>query len=333
MSTSLRKLPPRPTIAIVGVGAVGGYYGGKLIKAGYDVHLLLRSDFDAVRAAGLRIRSDIEPGFDLPPATLKVHRDPRDMPPPDLAIVALKATGNSAYQSLIEPLLQPSTVLLTLQNGLGNEDQLARLFGAERVVGGMAFVCIHRTAPGIIHHIDHGFLKVGDYVPATGESQAAQGAPRPPSPRVQQIAELFRSSGVRCDVLDDLRRGRWEKLVWNIPFNGLGAALDVATDRLLATDEGRSLVRELMSEVLAIAAADGATLPAEVIDRQIQNTASMGAYQSSMQIDRRAGRALEVEAILGEPLRRASELGVPTPRLAWLYSLVKLVDSGTPAKT
>ncbi|QOV87736.1 2-dehydropantoate 2-reductase [Humisphaera borealis] len=313
------QLPAQPVIAIVGVGAVGGYYGAKLIRAGHDVHLLLRSDYQAVRAGGIRVQSEIEQGFSIPPDQLKIYRDPGDLPKPDLVLIALKATGNGAYESLIGPMLKDDTILLTIQNGLGNEDQLADLFGEERVVGGMAFVCIHRTAPGVIHHIDHGFVKVGDYIrPGRPSAQ--------PVPRVEQIADLFRSSGVRCDVLDDLRRGRWEKLVWNIPFNGLGAVLDLATDRLLSTDAGMTLVRQLMQEAIAIAAAEGVSLPADTIERQVTHTATMGAYLSSMQVDRRAGRALEIEAILGEPLRRAQLLNIATPALATIYQMARLID-------
>lgn len=321
MSRTSSELTSHPTIAIVGVGAVGGYYGAKLIQAGHDVHLLLRGDYDGVRAGGIVVRSDVESGFSLPPERLRVYRDPREMPRPDLVLIALKATGNSAFDALVRPLLTDATVVMTLQNGLGNEDQLADLFGDDRVVGGMAFVCIHRLSAGVIHHIDHGFIKIGEY--------ARPGAPPVGvSRRVEQIAGIFRSSGVRCDVLDDLRRGRWEKLVWNVPFNGLGAVLDLATDRLLNAEPGMDLVRALMREVVAIAAADGVALPPEVIERQITHTQTMGAYQSSMQVDRRAGRALEVEAILGEPLRRARSLNVATPCLEVLYRMALLIDSG-----
>lgn len=309
----------RPVIAVVGVGAVGGYYGAKLIRAGHDVHLLLRADYDAVRLNGLRVRSDPDGDFHLPPARLNVHRDPAACPKADLVLVCLKATGNAAYDPLVRPLLTDDTTILTLQNGLGNEDRLAELFGEERVAGGMAFVCIHRLAPGVIHHIDHGFLKIGEYVPVGRPPEGA-------TPRMGRAAELFRSAGVACDVLDDLRRGRWEKLVWNIPFNGLGAALDLATDRVIGSEAGMALVAGLMREVIAVAAAEGVPLAADLVDRQVAHTATMGAYRSSMQVDRRRGRALEVDAILGEPLRRAQRLGVPTPFLEAVYHMVRLVD-------
>lgn len=314
------SLSHRPVIAVVGSGAVGCFYGGRLAQAGHEVHFLLRSDYDAIRQNGLHIRS-FEGDFTLSPDVLHIYRDPHDMPKADLVLVTLKATGNAAFESLIRPLMGTDTTLLTLQNGLGNEDELARLFGPDPVTGGMAFVCINRTAPGMIHHIDHGFLKIGEFaargVPARGKTQ-----------RMERIADLFRSAKIECHVLENLRRGRWEKLIWNIPFNGLGAVLDLATDRLIGFEAGIALITRLMQEVKAIAAADGIDLPGDIIAQQIRHTRTMGAYQSSMQIDRQQGREMEIEAILGEPLRLAAEAGVATPTLHALYDMGRLIGSG-----
>src|SRR5204862_5558758 len=137
-------------------------------------------------------------------------------------------------------------------------------------LGGMAFVCINRVAPGVIQHTDHGVIRLGDF-----------GRPSR-SERALQIAAMFNASRVKCDVLDDLRFGRWQKLVWNIPFNGLGAALDLTTDRLVGTEDGLRLVRELMLEVVAAARGDGVHLPEALVQQQIGNTTSMGPYKSSM---------------------------------------------------
>jgi 2-dehydropantoate 2-reductase len=166
----------------------------------------------------------------------------------------------------------------------------------------------------VLHHIAEGSIRLGEF----------RGKPRP---RTHQIAEWLRSSGIPCEVLEDLRWGRWAKLVWNIPFNGLGAVLDLPTDRLLATEEGLHLVRALMAEVIAAAEALGLRMPADMIDRQIAHTRDMGSYRTSMQIDRSNGRPLEVEAILGEPLRQAQRAGVSTPRLLTLYELASLVGT------
>ena len=307
-------LPERPVIAVVGAGAVGGYYGARLAQHGHDVHFLLRSDYDAVRQNGWTVESR-DGDFRLPASSVHVYDDPRKMPRADLVVVTLKSTANDQFERLITPLLHDQTAILTLQNGLGNEDRLADLFGAKRVLGGMAFVCINRAGPGVVRHTDHGIIRLGEFV---GPGKSA---------RSERVAGMFAGSEVPCVVLDDLRWGRWQKLTWNIPFNGLGAALDLTTDQLIGTAEGRRLVAELIREVIAAAKTDGVALPDELAETQIENTTTMGPYRSSMQVDRQEGRLMEVEAILGEPLRRAEAKGVKTPILAALYRAARVVDA------
>lgn len=303
------ELPVHPRIAIVGAGALGCYYGARLAQHGQDVHFLLRSDYDAVREKGLSIRSHAG-DFRLEPQQLHIYREPADMPPADLIIVTLKSTANSQSERLIRPLLHERTAILTLQNGLGSEEQLAGLFGAERVLGGLAFVCINRIAPGEISHTDYGLIKLGEFRRAA-------------SPRARQIVEMLKASNVPCQVLDDVVLGRWEKLIWNIPFNGLGGAMDWSTDILMKSHDGVALVRTIMEEVVATAHAAGVDLPASLIEDNIARTQTMGPYRSSMQIDRQMHRPMEIEAIIGNPLRVAKSLGVPVPRIEMLYQLLK----------
>lgn len=307
------QFPDRPVIAVVGAGAVGCYYGARLAQHGHAVHLLLRGDYDAVRHGGLSVRSK-DGDFALSPQQIHAHADPHAMPRVDLVVVALKSTSNDLYEPLIRPLISNGTAVLTLQNGLGNEDRLAQLFGRERVLGGIAFTCINRTGPGAIHHIDHGLIRLGEFAPDAA-----------PPGRAERIAAMFRDSRVPCEPVPDLHKARWEKLVWNVPFNGLGAVMDLATDRLLATPAGRELVAGIMHEVVAAARANGANVSEAIVQKMIDNTATMGAYLSSMQIDRREGRPLEIEAILGEPLRRAESRGVPTPRLRSMYEMARAI--------
>jgi 2-dehydropantoate 2-reductase len=303
-----------PRIAIIGAGAVGGYYGARLAQHGHDVHFLLRSDYNTVKENGLSVQS-CAGDFRLTPDQIHVYDDPKKMPAADLVLITLKTTSNDQFEPLIRPLLKDDTAILTLQNGLGNEDRLAELFGARRVLGGMAFVCINRKSSGVIHHIDHGLIRLGEF----------NGGP---SERATRIADLFNSSKVPCEVLDDLRLGRWSKLVWNIPFNGLGAVLDLTTDRLLENAAGMELLTGIMAEVVATAEALGLRMPSDIIDRQMRHTRTMGPYRSSMQVDRQEGRSLEIESIFGEPLRQARRAGVSTPRLEMLYQLVRLLPSG-----
>ena len=294
-----------PTIAIIGSGAVGGYYGARLAQHGHQVHFLLRSDFETVRSNGWTIES-CDGDFALSADQINVYRKPSEMPPADLVIVTLKTTANADFPRLITPILKEDTAILTLQNGLGNEEALADLFGARRILGGLAFTCINRIAPGHIRHSAHGVIRLGEFGGG-------------PSERAEKIAQLFNASRIHCQVLENLQYGRWDKLVWNVPFNGLGAALDLSTQRLIANADVQSLVEELMREVVATAGSTGIHLPGEIIGEKIEHTRTMGEYFTSMQLDRQHGRPLETQAIVGRPLQIAENGGIKTPFLKMLH--------------
>lgn len=298
-------------IAVVGAGAIGCYYGGKLAASGCDVTFLMRSDLEAVREKGLTITSTDDPPVTLPPGSVKVAGTPGEIGPVDLILIGLKTTANHAFETLIPPLLHESTAILTFQNGLGNEARLGELFGGERVMGGLCFVCLNRVAPGVIEHYGHGTVSIGEY---EGE----------PHERTHQLAGLLRKAGIEVDVVESLLEERWRKLVWNIPFNGLSiAAGGVTTDRVIADEGLHGLARALMEETIAIAAACGHEIEASYADYQFERTVPMGAYKPSSLIDYWENRPVEVEAIWGAPLREARRAGIEAGRLELLYGLIR----------
>ncbi len=144
-------------IAVVGCGAVGSYYGAKLSHAGDEVHFLLRSDYEQVRRKGVQILSP-QGDFRVQP---KCARTPENIGPCDLVLVALKTTGNDQFASLLPPLLNSHTAVVTLQNGLGNEERLAEIASVQQILGGLCFVCLNRIEPGVVRHIDHGLAGAG----------------------------------------------------------------------------------------------------------------------------------------------------------------------------
>ncbi|MES2505676.1 MAG: putative 2-dehydropantoate 2-reductase [Verrucomicrobiota bacterium] len=290
-------------VAIIGAGAVGCYYGGRLAQHGHDVHFLMRSDFEAVDRDGLNITS---PQGDVH-VKVNAHRSTADIGPCDLVIIAMKVTSNAALLDLLPPLLHANTALLTLQNGLGNEEFLAEHFGVERVLGGLCFVCINRTAPGVIHHIAQGRINLGEHT-------------RAPLPRTQQIAAEFQRSQIDCQVMESLAAARWQKLVWNIPFNGLSiAAGGMDTAAILANPALETRVRDLMAEIIQTAASLGYTLPENLIETMVTNTRTMAAYKPSSLIDYLEGREVELEAIWGQPISHAAQAGLTMPRVQELY--------------
>ncbi len=291
-------------IAIVGAGSIGLYYGARLAGAGHDVHFLMRAGLEEAQRDGIRVYSK---AGDLHLSAPKVYATPEAIGPVDLVIIGVKATANAALENLLPPLLKDDTALLTLQNGLGNEEFLAARFGVGRVLGGLCFVCLNRRTPASVDHIGHGTLSLGEYL-------------RTPQERTQAIGAALREGGIEVDVVENLAAERWRKLVWNVPFNGLSVAEGgVTVDALLTDPRTEAECRALMAEVIAIAAAEGHTIRPGYIDFQIQRTLPMGAYRPSTMIDWLAGHELEITPIWGEPLRRARAAGVAAPHLTALY--------------
>ena len=283
----------------MGAGAVGLYYGARLALNGEDVSFLLRSDYEAVKERGIIVESV---DGDAVLEKVKCYRTPEEIGEVDWVIIAWKATSNDHFEETVGPLIGPQTGILTLQNALGNCERLAELFGAERVLGGLCFVCINRLGEGHVKHTAGGKVTIGEW------------RAQPGNPRAERLSSGFRSAGVISEVAENLGAAQWRKLVWNVPFNGLAIAEGgVTTDVLLADPEIEGSIRELMREVIAGAAALGFEIDDQVIDFEINRTRPMGAYRPSSMIDFVEGKPVEYEAIWGEPLKRAMAAGVSVP--------------------
>ena len=305
------------SVAVIGAGAVGSYYGARLAQAGHDVRFLLRRDYDAVAESGLRIESHHGDFVLERPA---IARDPAEIGPVDWVLCGLKTTSLDAAPDLIRPCLGPETRVLAIMNGLGIEERLAEALGAERIFGGLAFTCINRGEPGTIHHYEYGQVSLAHLHDDPAELERARA--------------LWEDATVEVSAAPSIIRARWEKLCWNVPFNGLTVAAGGVTTEAIVTDPARRAeARALMEEVVAAGNAD---LEArshaeridgdEVITRMFTLTDVMGPYRPSTLIDFVEGRAIEVDAIFAEPARRARALGVPTPRLDQLAALLAALD-------
>ena len=295
------------SFAIVGAGAVGCYYGARLAEAGNDVRFLLRSDYDHVLAHGMKIQS-IHGDFELSKVTCA--RGPEGIGKVDVVIVAWKTTSNHHFEEVIRPMLREDSVVLTLQNGLGNIEALSGIFGAHRVMGALCFVCINRLAPGDIRHTGGGPIAMGEVTPGVTD-------------RLREMAGIFENAKVGCQIAGNLGEAQWRKLVWNIPFNGLCITEGgIDTEVLLHLADGDSKVRALMAEVILAANALGFEIEDEYAEVQMKRTYPMGPYRPSSMIDFVEGREVEVEAIWGEPLRRAQQAGVSVPLIEELYETI-----------
>ena len=292
---------------MVGAGAVGGFYGGMLARAGADMRFLFRSTYEDVVRDGLTLALHAS-NESLPVEPLQAYRDSSDIGICDWVIVAAKATANSQLDEILAPLVDENTSLLTLQNGMGNVERLAELFGDHRtIVGGLCFTCINRTSSTVVESIFPGYVQFGQ----VGQSLSSKG---------REIMDAFAEAGVNAREAVSLDEALWKKLCWNIPFNGLSVvAGGITTDRILADPELGGRARSLMEELQAAATPHGVEIEDSFLDLQFTLTEPMDAYKPSSLIDFLAGREVEVDAIWGEPLRRGETAGVPMPELHKLH--------------
>jgi len=298
-------------IAVVGSGAIGIYYRGKLAAAGRDLHFLMRGDLAQVRRDGFRILGKHE---DIHVEKVNCYRSSNEIGKCDLVLVAVKTTSNADLIEVIPPLLDEHTILLTLQNGLGNEELLAKHFGAQRVLGGLCFICLSRTSRTTVEWYDYGHITIGEFG-------------RKPQPRTHAIASEFNRSGIKCEVVGNLALERWRKLVWNIPFNGLSIlAGGIDTAAIIDDEDLRRVTLALMNEIIDAANKCRYALERGSVNQQMERTMTMGAYKPSTLLDFEARKPLEIEAIWGEPLRLATSAGAALPRLETIYSLLKTLD-------
>ena len=309
----------KPRIGIIGTGAIGGFYGVMLARAGFDVHFLLRSEFDAVARNGLRVDSQMHGQLAL--EKVQAYASAADMPPCDWLLIGAKTTGNGGVISAIVQAAAPDAKVLLLQNGLGVEDQLrAELPESLHLLGGLCFVCVHRTGPGQITHQAFGAVNIGYH---SGPADAATRGHW-----VEEGASLFHQAGIESVAMDNLDKARWQKLVWNVPYNGLSVLLNASTTPLMADADSRALIQGLMAEVVQGAQACGHVLPEGYAEQLLKVTGHMPDYRPSMYHDFTEKRPLELDAIYARPLAAALAAGCDMPKVRALYHALAFIDRG-----
>lgn len=303
--------------AVIGTGAIGGFYGACLQKIGLDVHFLLRHDYEYVQQHGLAI-SSIYGDFTLP--QVNAYNNVQNMPRCDVVLIALKTTQNHLLPQLLPPLVKPGGVVITLQNGLGIEPEIAAIVGKNvEILGGLCFVCCNKISPGQIAHLDYGRIQLGGYSP--------DNQPVGITTAMREIGTDFEQAGISIHLYENLLLARWKKLVWNIPFNGLSVVLDATTNEIMKDIYGQQMAEQLMREVVAAAAGYGLEIKESFIQNMLEDTAKMKPYRTSMKIDYDCQRSLEVEAILGNPIRAAQKVGVTVPQMRILYQQLKFLEA------
>ncbi len=307
-----------PRIGIIGTGAIGGFYGLMLARAGFDVHFLLRSDYSAVVENGLQLNSAVHGSLHLQP--VQAWAGVEQMPPCDWLLVGAKTTSNAALAPLISKAAAPGARVVLLQNGLGVEEQLRPLLpDSLHLLGGLCFICVHRSAPGVVEHQALGAVNLGYH---SGPQLSARGRQEV----VEEGVVLLQAAGLESVAMADLAQARWQKLVWNVPYNGLSVLLNAGTSALMGDIDSRELILALMLEVQQGAAACGHVLPEGYAEKLLLATERMPDYLPSMYHDFRMQRPLELQVIYAAPLAAAAAAGCELPKMRMLYQTLRFLD-------
>lgn len=297
-------------VLVIGSGAVGSFYGSLLAKQGANVSMMARSDYEHVKVHGIDIASETKLGrYQFRPRTV-VRNASELTEKPDYVLLCIKVVNHADRVGLLKDAVGPGTSIVLISNGIEIEDEIAKAFPNNELISGLAFICVTRTAPGKIWHQAYGRLALGNY-------------PQGLSEKTRALCSMFEQSGITCVASEDIVAARWQKCVWNAPFNPLSVlSCGLSTNDILSTQE--PFVRAIMEEVCLIAEATGHALPSDTVDKNIESTYKMPPYKTSMLLDFEAGRPMETEAILGNAVRAGRKAGVPIPHLESVYALMKL---------
>lgn len=295
---------------VIGTGAIGGNYGARLAQSGQEVHFLLHKDYDYVKEHGLQVDS-CNGSFHLDEP--HVYRQSGDMPQCDVVLVCLKSVNNHLLRELLPPLLQPATLVVLIQNGIGVEQDVAQMIPGLRLAAGLAFICSAKTEPGRIDHQCYGQINLGNY---SCDDPAL----------VEQVVADFNAAGVKAGLVE-YQEARWKKAVWNMPFNGMTVALNTQTNLLLQHEATRQLIREQMLEVIGAAQHLGVkNIDASFAEKMIKMTDEMTPYSPSMKLDFDFHRPMEIHYLYTRPLQIAREAGFRMPKLEMLEAELRFLS-------
>jgi 2-dehydropantoate 2-reductase len=309
-------------IAIVGSGAVGGYFGAKLAQSGQDVTFIARgAHLAAIRERGLSVRSPKLGDFTV---RAGAEEDTTKVGPVDLALFAVKAYDNSTAVPLLKPLIGPSTVVVTLQNGVDSVDEVAAIVGEPHVLGGTTYVATALEQPGLIVQTGvHRSIIVGEVFSDRGRV----------TPRVQAIADVMAPADIQVQAVPDGRVPIWDKFVYLAPFSGFTGAARLPIGGIWKYPHVREMFYAAAREVAALAAAEGVEISPnrfQTLKEYMDNIPP--TTRSSLLIDLEMGKCIEVEALQGAAVRRAAARGVAMPIINTLYAALKPWENGQPAK-
>ena len=300
----------KPRTGIIGAGALGSYFGIRLAKAGHPVTFLLRSDYEAVRENGFHLT--LAEGSEVRLEKPTVVQSTGEMGPVDWVLIGLKTTRNYLFEELLPPVVGKDTLLITVQNGLGNVEALEALFPGNPVVGALCQIGVNREGPGHIRN----------FVPKDGFVQLGSGT-HVDAATLDWVRDCLVEAGINTRTTPSLGEALWRKLMWNVPFNGLTVAIGGKSTHVICEDAAlRAVAVSLMEEIRTAANALGYPIEADYTDKLMGFTDKLGPYKASSVLDWLSGRRVEVDAIFRKPLEQGTAAGVPMPHLESLTAIL-----------
>ena len=271
----------------------------------------MRSDYEYVKANGLKIDS-CDGNFVLP--EVNAYGSPDGMPKCDVVLVALKTVNEQLLKTLLPPLTDERTLVVLIQNGVGVEEDVQKMFPNLQLAAGLAFICSAKAGPGHINHQCYGSINIGNY--SCRDKQ-----------KVHELIADFQQTGIQAAEVE-YHEARWKKAVWNMPFNGLTVALNTQTDKLLANPATEALVRDMMMEVVGASRALGVKNVDEAfVEKMIAMTKVMTPYSPSMKLDYDFHRPMEIHYIYSRPIQIAADAGFRMPKLQMLEQQLVFLEN------
>ena len=287
-------------IAVYGAGAVGGYLGAKLADGGSDVTLIARgAHLEALRRDGLTLMT---PAGERATKRIRAEAEPAAVGPVDVVLFLVKSYDTDAGADRISPLLGDRTSVVSLQNGVDNEDRLAAVVGRDRVLGGSAYILVSVVEPGVIRVGRAPRIVIGELDPGR------------PSERVVALVDAMQAAGIDAHADADVRRVKWEKYVLLVAFSAVTATTQLTIGDVRASTAATEMLRAVMTEAWTVGRALGVPLADDLVDRQFAMVmAQKDTEATSLRHDLITGHRMELDALQGTLRRLGREVGVPTP--------------------
>ena len=305
-------------IAVMGSGGVGGFYGGRLASAGYDVHFVARGAHgDAMREHGLLIENEAQGNIHIP--RVNVSANPATIGAADVVIIAVKLKDTEAAALAVKPIVGPHTTVMSLQNGVIKDDILRDHYAQNQILGGVAYVATHVARPGVIQQV--GAMQRVVFGEYDGKRSA----------RTEALLEALLRAGINAEISSDIRRTLWEKYSFLVGLSGTTAAMRTSIGPIRSHPRTRAFLHDLFREVVAVGRAHGVALPPDYADDRLRFADSVpAAMTSSMHHDLERGNPLEVEWLSGGVVTLGAAVGVATPANRAIWDVLALYADGRP---